>query len=111
MLKQAGRPVRLVRTDDSEEDFFAVIEQTWKKNHLRFEDKASLIGRYQKEYYYYVGPADVDVSALTEEDTLYVGAAAFQFEKTEEVAAGGTVQFYRGILKKIKEADGNVFGR
>lgn len=108
-LNKLGRPITVKKSDNSEDSFFAVIEQTWKKNKSKFEDSSSMIGRADNEYYEYFGPADYDITELTKNDYVISDGRKYFFVKTEKVVVGGFVQYYTGILKRIFEEDGNVF--
>lgn len=104
-----GRTVKLVKADGSEEQFLAVIWQTWNKNKSKFEDLSSKIGLYYNDYYTYIGPSDYDITALSKNDYIECGASRYFFVRSEAVSTGDVVQYYSGILKKIVEEDSYVF--
>lgn len=107
-LKKTGQQVTIVKGSEST-TLFAVIEQTWKRNKTRFEENSSKIGRYYNDYYIYFGPASYDISALAYDDYALIGGEKYAFIQSEKVTVDNRVQYYRGVLKKLREADGNVF--
>ena len=108
-LKAVGREMTAVYENGEEVTFFAVAEQTWKKNKTKFEEKATKIGRAYNEYYYIVCPYDINLCEFGKDDVIFIDSQPYEVERCERVKAGGTVQFYRGIVKKLEEADENVF--
>lgn len=108
-LKKLGKCISFVNADGSEEEHFAVIEQTWRKNKSKFEDSSYKLGRNYNDYYAYIGSADFDVTVLTNDDYIICDNEKYYFIKTQKVIVGGNVQFYTGILKKIFEEDEYVF--
>ncbi len=83
----------------------AVIIQTWRKNKSRFEDTVTEIGRARKDYYQYIGPADVDICAFNDDARLECDGVKYAFLKKECVKAGDRAQFYTGMMKRIYEED------
>lgn len=108
-LKKIGKSISFVNSDGSEEKYFAVIEQTWRKNKSKFEDNSYKLGRHYNDYYVYIGSADFDITVLTNDDYIICDNEKFYFVKKEKVTVGGRIQFYTGILKKIYEEDEYVF--
>lgn len=108
-LSRIGKTVRLVRADGSEEQFFAVIGQTWLKNKSKFEDLLSKIGMYYNDYYTYIGPSDYDITVLSDNDYIEYCGVRYFFVRQEAVVVGDTVQYYAGVLKRIAEEESDVF--
>ncbi|MFR5875370.1 MAG: hypothetical protein ACLUFN_02645 [Eubacterium sp.] len=110
-LKKLGKSVKLVKSDGSETEFFAVIGQTWNKNKSKFEDLSSRIGRYYNDYYTYIGPSDYDITVFNENDYIEYNGVRYFFVRQEAVIVGDTVQYYTGIMKKIFEENPDVFNQ
>ena len=108
-LKKVGRPAVLIRSDGGEEHFFAVIEQTWKRNKTNFENKSSKLGQVYNEYCVVICPYDVDLTQTGKGDIFEIENERYIICRSERIYSLGQVQFYRGILKKVREADENVF--
>ena len=107
-LRILGAPIRACKGNEVY-DGYAVIDQSWKKNKYLFEESSSKIGRYYRNYYYYIGPYDINIKEFTNEDYIEYGGDKLYFIKKDAVSVGGTVQYYTGVLKKIEEGDENVF--
>ncbi len=107
-LSKIGKPFS-VHTANGIINGVGVIEQTWRKNKSLYEEKSSRIGRYYKDYYNYIGPYDIDITALDGDCYVTVLGDKFYFVKKENVYSGGHTQYYRGILKKAEEGDIDVF--
>ena len=107
-LKNAGKLIT-VHCGENEISAWAVIEQTWRRNKSRFEEKSSKIGRYYRDYYNYIGPYDVDIKELDGEDYVEYDGEKYYFVLRERVSVSGVTQYYRGILKKAEEGDTDVF--
>lgn len=108
-LRRLGRPVTLLR-DDNDIEFYAVIEQTWHRDKTKFEASYSELGGVINEYYDYFGPADIDITGMSKEDYILCDGNKYFFVKAQRVTVGGYVQYYTGMLKRVYEEDGNVFG-
>ncbi len=108
-LEKIGQEVCIVRADGSEERFFAAVQQTWRKNKTRFEDSSTIIGRVYNDYYMYIGPADVDITVLGENDYLVCNSSKYIFVRSEKVFISSKIQFCTGMLKKIREDKDSVF--
>ncbi|MGN0523988.1 MAG: hypothetical protein ACI4IG_06920 [Eubacterium sp.] len=104
-----GNSVTLVTADGGEKQFFAAIQQTWRKNKTRFEALESKLGQVHNDYYLYLGPADVDITTLSRRDILRCNGNEYYFVVTDSVSVGDRVQYYTGVLKRIYKEDGNVF--
>ncbi|MBE6816901.1 MAG: hypothetical protein E7520_04270 [Ruminococcaceae bacterium] len=104
-----GRQTTVIKADGGEDSFFAVLEQTWKRNKTNFEDRATGGGRVYKEFCVIICPYDVDLKSYTKNDTFIIDGEKYEICRSERVIAMGETQFYRGILKKIREADDDVF--
>lgn len=107
-LKTVGQPVKFIKSDGSEEEIFAVIESMYKRNKSKFEDNATKTGRNYNDYYIYIGPSSYDIFELGNRDYLLAGNDKYEIIKPEKIIAGGVIQSYRAIIKKIRE-DEDVF--
>lgn len=103
-----GAPIKAVK-GNKVYDGYAVIDQTWKKNKSLFEESSSKIGRYYKNYYYYIGPYDINIKEFDNGDYVEFSGDRLYFVQKDAVIVGGTIQYYTGVLKKIEEGDENVF--
>jgi hypothetical protein len=90
---------------EEEHTLYAILEQNRRKNRYHFEFKASKIGRYYNNYYFYYGPADYDIRQLSEDDTVFMGTERFVFIQKDAVYFAGEVLYYRGVLKKLEDED------
>lgn len=108
-LRKLGRPVIVKKSDGSEVEIFAVVEQTWRKNKTKFEDVSSIIGRVGNDYFEFFGPASCDITTLTKDDLIIFDKKKYCFVKSDRVVVGGFIQYYTGVLKRVWEEDGNVF--
>lgn len=88
----------------------AILQQLWRKLKTKFEPVMTRIGEVYSDYYAYYGPADCDITAMTSKDILETDGIGYYFVRTEKVNVGNTVQYYAGILKRIREGDHDVFG-
>ena len=89
-----------IHTDGKVIEVWCVLEQTWKKNKTRFEDNSSEVGRFYRDYYNYIGPYDVDISVMQDDDFFEIGGEKYYLVRCEKVDVGGVIRYYRGVLKK-----------
>lgn len=108
-LKILGRSIAVSKEDGSEDCVFAVIRSLWAKNKAYFEENQLEIGRVYNEYCQYIGPSDLDITALTKRDVVVCGDVKYIFVKAEAVKTGNKVQYYSGILKRVWEDDDNAY--
>ncbi|MBQ7740587.1 MAG: hypothetical protein IJT65_05070 [Eubacterium sp.] len=108
LLKLAGRKIKIVK-DADETELYAVIEQTYKRNKSRFEELSGEIGLYRNDYCFYYGPASFDITSPCEDEYILDGEEKYIFIKKERVKVNDTLQYYRAVIKKSREADGNAF--
>ncbi len=109
-LRRLGRPVTIISEDKNNAEFYAVIEQTWHRDKTKFEPSYSKLGGVIDEYYDYFGPADIDITDMSREDYVLCDGIKYFFVKAQRVTVGGYIQYYTGMLKRVYEEDGNVFG-
>lgn len=107
-LKRLGKPIVLCRNGQCS-TVTAVTEAAWKRNQHHFEDNETRAGKYYQEYYHYIGPASYDVTTLQNNDYALMEGKKYRFIKSEGVYVGGNLLYYRAVIKKMEEADGNVF--
>lgn len=108
-ISRLGNSVKIINADGSEINFFAAVEQTWRKNKSRFEFTSSELGRVRNDYYIYFGPCDVDITALDEKAILICDEKEYCFVVSHKVCSNDEVLYYTGVLKRIYREDGNVF--
>ncbi|MBR0412099.1 MAG: hypothetical protein IJI47_00835 [Eubacterium sp.] len=108
-LNMVGREATVIRANGGEDKFFAVVEQTWKRNKTNFEDRAVKPGRIYNEYCEILCPFDINLKQYGKGDTFVIEGEKYELCRAEQVTAYGNIQFYRGIIKKIREVDENVF--
>lgn len=108
-LRQLGKRVTIMYEDGSQAEVYAVLNNTWSRNKTRFEAFSSMIGRYRNDYYVYIGPSDLDITALGENDYLICEDRRYKLVLSERVTTGNVLQYYTGILKRLQEDDGDVF--
>lgn len=104
-LSILGKETSIVKADGSTVQFRAVLEQTWRRNKSQFEDKASEIGKYYNEYYFFYGPFDVDLGSMSGEDYILSDGVKYEMIRFERVVVDTKIQFYTAVLKKILEAE------
>ncbi len=109
LLKTVGRQATVSRKNGGEDSFFAVVEQTWKRNKTNFDDKATLTGKVYNEYCEIICPFDVNLKDYGEDDIFIIEGEKYKLCRCERVTVFGKIQCYRGIIKKIREANNNVF--
>ncbi len=102
-LTRFGNDVRFLREDGSVLPARAMVQPAWTRMKLHFEEKAGKAGRYVPLYFYYIGPACINILQETEDTVLLCGGEKYYFTQKEAVTVAGTVQYYRGILKQFKE--------
>ncbi len=108
-LKTVGRPATVFRADGGTDRFYATVEQTWKRNKTNFDDKTSPAGRVYNEYCEIICPYDINLKAYGRDDIFEIEGERYVLCRSERVTAMGRTQFYRGIIKKMREADASVF--
>lgn len=108
-LEAVGRRATATYADGGEEEFFAVVEQTWKRNKTNFEDRAEKPGRVYNEYCEIICPCAFDLMACDSSVLFEIDGVKYELCRCEAVNVFGKTQFYRGIIKVIREADENVF--
>ena len=108
-LNMVGRDATVIKANGGEDKFFAVVEQTWKRNKTNFTDRAMIPGRVYNEYCEILCPYDINLKQYGKNDTFLIEGEYYELCRAEQVVAFGEIQFYRGIIKKIREVDTNVF--
>lgn len=104
-INRIGRRCTICRADGSEETVLAVVEMVWRRSKSKFEPKNYPIGNVQDDYYIYTGPADVDITMLTDADTVVIDGKKHCFIRSDCVRIGDRVQFYTGVLKRVFEEE------
>lgn len=104
-INKLGNTVHIEQEDGTVTEGKALIQNAWTRQHLRYDRHAAQPGRYSSRYWLYLGPPSLDITALTENDTLHCEQSAYYFIQSEAVKVGGRVQYYRGVLKKTEEED------
>ena len=107
-INALGRSVKIIRADGSETQATAVIERSWNSTRFHFEESSSKIGRYSDSYFYYIGPASLDILSFGREDYVIIDNEKYCFVQKESIKVSDKIQYYRGVLKKITE-DEDVF--
>lgn len=100
-----GNTIQVKKDDGAVLNGKALIQNAWTRQHLRYDRHAAQPGRYGSRYWLYIGPSSLDITALSENDTLYYEHHPFYFIQAEAVNVGDHVQYYRGILKRTEEED------
>lgn len=106
-LEKTGSKMYLQDGEWTSMPFWANVFHLWRKSRTNFEAEFTEIGRSEKDYYFYVGPANHDITALSENAVLIAGDKKFLFKKRDAVAVGEDVIYYTGALLKIQEGDYN----
>ena len=109
-LAKCGRTCTITKADGTVETVGAVIQQVWRRLKSKFESTTTGLGGTYTDYYLYYGPADCDITRLTQADIFESDGKKFYFVRSDRVLVGDTVQFYSGVLKLIYEGDSDVFG-
>lgn len=102
-INRFGSDVCFVRADGSRLPARAIIQRAWTRMKLHFEEKADIAGRYSPLYYYYIGPASVNILNEAEDAVLQCGEEQYYFTQKDAVTVNDTVQYYRGMLKRYEE--------
>ncbi|MBR3148968.1 MAG: hypothetical protein IKF64_02270 [Eubacterium sp.] len=108
-LQRVGRPITVIDKNGGEEIIFAVVQQSWRRNKTNFEDKAEKPGRVYNEYCEIICPFDFDIKGCDRSTVFVIDGDRYELCRSEAVKAFGRIQFCRGIIKRIWEADENVF--
>ncbi len=104
-IKRLGNTIQIEKEDGSVMEDKALIQNAWTRQHLRYDRHAAQPGRYGSRYWLYIGPPSLNITVLSEKDTLLYDDEHYYFIQTEAVKVGEHVQYYRGILKKTEEED------
>ena len=108
-LRQYGQAVNV--TDGAESrKIWAVVESRRRKTKTLFEDNSDKVGRYYDDYYTYIGPADFDITALSDRAWFEFGGRRYMLVRSEAVKAADETVYYEGILKRIWEEE-DVFSQ
>ncbi|MGN0522374.1 MAG: hypothetical protein ACI4IQ_07035 [Eubacterium sp.] len=82
--------------------FKACVFRLWNKQRSAFEPDITEIGSVTSDYYLYIGPADHDITALSEEVTLLTNGGKYEFKRRNAFEVGDEALYYTGILRKIQ---------
>ena len=103
-LRQYGRSINVTDGDQSF-NVWAVVESRRRKTKTLFEDNSEKAGRYYDDYYTYIGPADFDITALSDSAWFEFGGKRYMLVRSDAVQAAGETVYYEGILKRIWEEE------
>lgn len=73
------------------------------KSRMYLEETHTPLGSSTNAKYLYIGPPDLDLTALAQTDVLQTQGSEFYCLVAEPVYFNGRVLYYRGILKKKQE--------
>ena len=107
-LQRVGRKITLSEEGNTV-SWYAILTPNQRRNRAHFERNASPAGHYATDYYFYYGPACLDILALPEGTLLYCDNEAYCFVKKEPIIAGGFLQCHTGVLRKLTKGDSHVF--
>lgn len=102
-LENLGHKVYVVNGGEAGTEFWAVLENNYKKNSANFEPVHTEIGLTSNDYYTFTGPYDENILNYGDSAVLYDGDDKYIFKKREAVSVGGTVIYYFAILKRAWE--------
>ncbi len=89
---------------DFEEPYRAFVQPLRYKNKMYLEGTRTRVGYADQSYYLYVGPPNVDVTALPHNAVLRMGGVEFYFSHCEEVKlADNTIYMWAILRALIKE--------
>ncbi len=103
-LRQYGQAVD-VNDNGNSRRVWAVIESRRRKTKTLFEDNSDKAGQYYDDYYTYIGPADFDITALSDSAWFGFGGKRYMLVRSDAIEAAGEVVYFEGILKRIWEEE------
>ncbi len=103
-LKSCGREVEIIRGGETAK-VWAVVESRRRKTKTLFEDNSDGAGRYYRDYYSYIGPADFDITELSGEDCFVIDSIKYELVRADRICAAGETLYFEGIIKRIWEEE------
>ncbi len=86
--------------------FNACIFHLWRKSRTNFEPDIAEIGYVDKDYYFYIGPANHDITALSQDALLIINDSKFVFKKCNAVSVGNeTIYYTAAVMRLCEEAE------
>lgn len=101
-IEKIGSTVELRDGAWSSVPYRAVISPLWRKKSSEFEEKLTELGADISEYYLYIGGADHNITALSDEAVLICGGKAYEFKHGDSRASADRTLYYIGILRKLR---------
>lgn len=83
--------------------FNACVFHLWRKSRSNFEPDITEIGKVNRDYYLYIGPANHDITALSGNALLIIGDEKFVFKKRDAVKTGDEIIYYTAAVRRIRE--------
>ncbi len=101
-LDKTGNTVYLRDESWISTPFKACIFRLWNRQRSAFEHDFTEIGQVTDDYYLYLGPAEHNITALSENAVVLADDGKYEFKRRNEFKSGDDVLYYTGILKKIQ---------
>lgn len=102
IFARLGRKVTLTDSGKTE-SCKALIQPLRYKNKMYLDGVYTEIGFNSQGHYLYIGPADVDLTAVADGDFLSAGSMNYQIDRAEKVYAGEKVFYIWAIIRTIVE--------
>ncbi len=108
-LNICGKKAKIVDADHESDCFNCIISSTWRRNKTNFEFDTTEAGFMQKDFYVFIGPADMNVMKISDDARIECIDDKFVFKKREPYIVDNIVQFYWGILRICTEDKDGFF--
>lgn len=104
-LDKIGNVTYLKESDWVSMPFRSCLFRLWNKQRSAFEPEFGELGQAISDYYLYIGPADHDITALSDDAVLSMNGVNYEFKRRNPFEVGGEVLYYTAILRKMQESD------
>ena len=103
LFKQYGRKVNLCTENGIKQSFRAMIQPLRYKNKMYLDGIYTEIGFNSQGHYLYIGPPEVDLTAVADGEYLSADTIKYQIDRAEKVYAGDKVFYIWAIIRTIVE--------
>ncbi|MCM1114360.1 MAG: hypothetical protein NC397_02565 [Clostridium sp.] len=107
-IEKLGSMVEIKDEDWKSMPFKALITPLWRKKSSNFEAQYTELGESKSEYFLYIGPANHNITALSDRAMLLCGERIYEFKHSDRREIHDEVLYYTGILRLLKGVDRNA---
>lgn len=100
LIKKYGQNVYLSCKNWRSKDYRAVIMPLRYKNKMYLRSHYNDMGRYNNDYFVYIGPADINFSTLPSNTTVHLGKTELTVQKWEGIYFEGKLLYIWAVLKE-----------